>query len=174
MPPGRPQATIAGRTRRRRAMEGHESQQRSAAYRRDHEELSAHVDELRFAAREVAQLSSEERELLVGRILRFLEGRLLPHAVAEEHTVYATVARLLSAEEATAPMYFDHAAIRERVTALAAADLDDVELLEELLYALHTLISLHFWKEEEIYFPLLDLEPSDTPSAGVLVGRDAR
>jgi hypothetical protein len=45
------------------------------------------------------------------------------------------------------------------IEALAEADLTDVARLQELLYGLHALISVHFEKEEEIYLPLLDARP---------------
>jgi iron-sulfur cluster repair protein YtfE (RIC family) len=45
------------------------------------------------------------------------------------------------------------------VEALADADRDDIARLQELLYGLHALITIHFEKEEEIYLPLLDGRP---------------
>jgi iron-sulfur cluster repair protein YtfE (RIC family) len=45
------------------------------------------------------------------------------------------------------------------IEALAEADRADVARLQELLYGLHALITVHFEKEEEIYLPLLDARP---------------
>jgi Hemerythrin HHE cation binding domain len=133
--------------------------QSSQGYREDHEELADHVEHIRLAARELDQLSPEERATLVGRVLEFLEGRLIPHATAEEHTFYAAVAELFGSQDATAPMAYDHLAIRQRVAALRDTDPEDLAALQELLYGLYALIVVHFWKEEAIYFPLLDAEP---------------
>lgn len=124
--------------------------------RRDHAEFGEHVDFVRFAAREVPRLSREEREALVGRVLDFCQGTLVPHAAAEEHVLYPQVAKLLGAPEATAPMIEDHELIREYVASLSATERDDIERLQELLYGLHALVSAHLRKEEELYFPLLD------------------
>jgi iron-sulfur cluster repair protein YtfE (RIC family) len=129
--------------------------QTSHGHRQDHKELAEHVAHLRLAARELPELSIEERKVLVGTIVDFLDGRLVPHANAEEHTLYPEVAELIG-REATAPMLYDHQAIRQRLAALEAADPADLATLQELLYGLHALISVHFWKEEELYFPLLD------------------
>lgn len=124
--------------------------------RRDHAEFREYVDHVRLAARELPRLSSEEREALVGRVLDFCQGTLVPHAEAEEHVLYPQVAKLLGAPEATAPMIEDHELIREYVSSLSATKRDDIELLQELLYGLHALVSAHLRKEEELYFPLLD------------------
>lgn len=136
----------------------------SQGHRQDHIELGEHVAHLRLAARELPDLSIEERRALVGSIIDFLDGRLVPHAAAEEHTLYPAVAELLGGPNATAPMLYDHRAIRQRLAELKTADPADLASLQELLYGLHALISVHFWKEEELYFPLLDAQ------AGVLIG----
>jgi iron-sulfur cluster repair protein YtfE (RIC family) len=121
----------------------------------EHTELLEHVSELRNAAREIPELSVEERTLLIGRILDFLNGTLVPHVALEETQIYPRLAQLLGHEEATAPMLYDHLAIRERIVELAAAPVDDTDRLQELLYSLHVLIRTHFWKEEDLYLPLL-------------------
>jgi iron-sulfur cluster repair protein YtfE (RIC family) len=139
----------------------------SHGHRQDHKELAEHVAHLRLAARELPELSIEERKALVGTIVDFLDGRLVPHATAEEHTLYPAVAELIG-REATAPMLYDHRAIRQRLAALEAADPADLAMLQELLYGLHALISVHFWKEEELYFPLLDAHER----AGAAIGLD--
>jgi iron-sulfur cluster repair protein YtfE (RIC family) len=45
------------------------------------------------------------------------------------------------------------------IEALAETDPGDIARLQELLYGLHALITVHFEKEEEIYLPLLDARP---------------
>jgi hypothetical protein len=42
------------------------------------------------------------------------------------------------------------------------ADVDDVDSLQELLYGLHALISVHFRKEEDLQVPAFDAAPRET------------
>lgn len=123
----------------------------------EHAQLLDHVEHMRLAARELPELSLEERGELRNRILDFLQGTLIPHADAEERSLYAGVAELLGDNRSTAPMVFDHRAIRERVDELASAHLEDVDGLQELLYGLYALIEVHMRKEEELYLPLVGL-----------------
>jgi iron-sulfur cluster repair protein YtfE (RIC family) len=45
------------------------------------------------------------------------------------------------------------------IEALGETETTDIARLQELLYGLHALITVHFEKEEEIYLPLLDARP---------------
>jgi iron-sulfur cluster repair protein YtfE (RIC family) len=119
--------------------------------------MREHLEQMRLAVRELPDLSREERTQLRGRILDFLEGTLIPHAEAEERGLYPAVAELLGNERATAPMIFDHRAICERVDEVAGASIEDVALLQELLYGLYGLIDVHLRKEEELYLPLVEM-----------------
>jgi len=123
----------------------------------EHVSLSQHVEHMRVAAHELPELSAEERAQLLSRILDFLQGTLIPHAEAEERGLYEGVGKLLGDERATAPMLYDHRAIREWIADLAAAPVDDVSRLQELLLGLYALIQVHFRKEEELYLPLVEL-----------------
>ena len=125
-------------------------------FRREHEELLVHIDHLAQAAREVPRLSDEERQALVARILGFLRGTLVPHARAEEQVLYPEWAALVGFAEAAAPMVHDHEAILARIERLEAVDPDDIDAIQELLYALHALIGTHFRKEEDLQLPAFD------------------
>ena len=57
-------------------------------FRREHAELHSHVEHIGQAAREVAHVETAEREALLGRIVEFLRGTLVPHAKAEEEVLY--------------------------------------------------------------------------------------
>jgi hypothetical protein len=70
--------------------------------------------------------------------------------------LYRDVAKLLGHPEATAPMTHDHVAIRVRTVDLAATKETEVDRLQELLYGLYALITVHFWKEELLYLPLIE------------------
>jgi iron-sulfur cluster repair protein YtfE (RIC family) len=131
-------------------------------FRREHEELLSHIQHIGQAAREVARLDREERELLVGRIVEFLRGTLLPHARAEEEVLYPEWAKLVGFADAAVPMVHDHEAIVERIDRLGHTDADDLDTLQELLYGLYALISVHFRKEEDIQLPAFDAAPEVT------------
>ena len=125
-------------------------------FRREHEALLGHIDHLAQAAREMPRLSEEERELLRDRILDFLRGTLVPHAKAEEEILYPEWAALVGFADAAIPMIHDHEAIVARIERLEAADVGDVDTLQELLYGLSALISVHFRKEEDLQLPAFD------------------
>jgi hypothetical protein len=55
-------------------------------------------------------------------------------------------------------MVYDHDAIRQLTARLQEAGNQDVSLLQELLYGLHALITVHFRKEDELYLPLVERE----------------
>lgn len=131
----------------------------TAPLRAEHQDLLVHIEHIREAAREVPRLSPDERSPLIEQILGFLRGTLLPHAEGEEKFLYPEIAQLLGHVDATAPMIHDHVAIRTLADRLADTEASDVVSLQELLYGLHALITVHFQKEEEIYLPLLDSQP---------------
>ena len=87
-------------------------------FRREHEELLSHIEHLGQAAREMPRLSEVERSALVGRILEFLRGTLVPHAKAEEAVLYPEWAKLVGFEGAAVPMIHDHEAIVARMSGL--------------------------------------------------------
>ena len=125
-------------------------------FRAEHRHLMEHVEHVRLAARELPELSPEEREVVVGRVVHFLRHTLAPHAETEETLLYPELAQILGHVQALEPMIYDHVAIRERIGELDEADPADTARLQELLYGLYALITVHFWKEEEIYLPLLE------------------
>jgi iron-sulfur cluster repair protein YtfE (RIC family) len=134
-------------------------------FRREHQELLAHIEHIGRAGREVARLDRGERELLVGRIVEFLRGTLLPHAKAEEEVLYPEWANLVGFADAAVPMVHDHEAIVARIERLEQTDPDDVEALQELLYGLYALIGVHFRKEEDIQLPVFDAAPPEVTKA---------
>ena len=130
-------------------------------FRREHAELHTHIEHIRQAAREVSRLAPSEREALVGRIVDFLTGTLVPHAKAEEAVLYPEWAKLVGFEDAAVPMNYDHDAIVARIERLERVGGDDVDTLEELLYGLYALISVHFSKEEDIQLTAFDAAPPE-------------
>ena len=125
-------------------------------FRKEHEHLLEHIEHLADAAREMPRLSDEERNALRDRILAFLRGNLIPHAKAEEDVLYPEWSKLLGFPDAAAPMIHDHEAIVAHIDRLARVDVRDVDALQELLYGLYALISVHFRKEEDLQLPAFD------------------
>jgi hemerythrin HHE cation binding domain-containing protein len=99
------------------------------------------------------------------RILSFLRGTLIPHAKAEEEVLYPEWSRLLGFADAAAPMIHDHEAIVARIDELACVDVHDVDALQERLYGLYALISVHFRKEEDLQLPAFDAAPPEITEA---------
>jgi iron-sulfur cluster repair protein YtfE (RIC family) len=130
-------------------------------FREEHRQLLEHIDHLAVAARRMPELDEPGREAERERVLGFLRGTLLPHAKAEEEVLYPEWAKLLGSPEAAVPMVHDHEAIAERIEQLEHARLDDVDRLQELLYGLNALISVHFRKEEDIQLPAFDAAPPE-------------
>ena len=134
-------------------------------FRKEHEQLLGHIEHIAEAARELPRLSSEERAALRDRILAFLRGTLIPHAKAEEEVLYPEWSKLVGFPGAAASMIHDHEAIVARIDRLAGADVDDVDALQELLYGLYALISVHFRKEEDLQLPAFDAAPPEITEA---------
>ena len=102
-------------------------------FRKEHEELLAHIDHIGLAARELPGLDPAERRQVIDRVLGFLSGTLLPHAKAEEDVLYPDWARLVGFADAAVTMVHDHEAIVARVERLERTEMDDVDTLQELL-----------------------------------------
>jgi iron-sulfur cluster repair protein YtfE (RIC family) len=140
-------------------VETQSEQPKTDSLRTEHERLLDHVEHIRVAALELPALSGEERRELVDRIVGFLQGELASYTESEERGLYPYVNRLLGDPRATAPMVYDHKAIQQLTTRLRETSVHEVALLQELLYGLHALITVHVRKEEELYLPLLEREP---------------
>src|SRR5690606_19148470 len=59
--------------------------------RAEHRDLLPHLRALDTAADEVDQWDRDEATHVLGEILDFLRGHLVPHATAEEHVLYPAV-----------------------------------------------------------------------------------
>jgi hypothetical protein len=62
-------------------------------------------------------------------------------------------------------MIHDHEAIVARIDQRAGAAVRDVDALQELLYGLYALISVHFHKEEDLQLPAFDAAPPEVTEA---------
>jgi iron-sulfur cluster repair protein YtfE (RIC family) len=133
--------------------------------REEHRELVPRIESLRVLADRVGELPTEELLIDLEEGEGFLMTELLPHAVAEERTLYPAVGRLLGSPEATETMSRDHVEITRMADELAALRREIVRRpvhpsqereLRRLLYGLHAVIHLHFRKEEELYLQLIE------------------
>lgn len=138
--------------------------------RAEHRELQPHLQGLDAAADEVEGWDADEARHVLGDIVTFLRGHLIPHATAEEEVLYPAVEDAMAAPGATATMRADHAEIVARIDRLAAAvdtlerRRPDAALARDLahqLVGLAAILQLHFSKEEDVLLPVLDrtLEP---------------
>jgi iron-sulfur cluster repair protein YtfE (RIC family) len=142
----------------------------TAPLRAEHRELLPHVEALAEAGDAIGFAPPAEQRERVDSSYAFLTEHLIPHATAEDRVLYEEVDRLIGKRGetgATETMRRDHVEVgrlterlgRLRVT-LHEGEPDPAELreLRRVLYGLHTLVRLHFAKEEEVYLPLLDRE----------------
>lgn len=133
---------------------------------REHRKLLPYIDGLRAAAEAVGEAPLGVLVDAVDASYRFLTHHLVPHAAAEDEVLYPVVEKVMGSPMATATMRRDHVEVHRLGDELGAlrwrlhrTDVLAAELatdLRRVLFGLYALVSLHFAKEEEIYFPMLD------------------
>lgn len=133
--------------------------------RAEHRDLLPHLARLDRTASELAGLTAGEINYELEAVLDFLQGHLVPHALAEEHVLYPAVEEAMGAPGGTLTMVADHREIVERIERLAsrAANVtavwpatDVVDDVTNQLAGLAAIIGMHFRKEEEVLLPFLD------------------
>jgi iron-sulfur cluster repair protein YtfE (RIC family) len=141
----------------------------TGAVRREHREILApRLDALRRVADSVGTAPVEEVRRGVEETYEFLVHDLIPHAEWEDAILYPAVDQALGAPGATATMSREHEDIRDLAEELENVK-DDLRgetlggaltcSLRRILCGLHTLVGVHFAKEEEIYLPVLEEQP---------------
>lgn len=134
--------------------------------RAEHRELLPHLQALDHAADEAYRWDLDEARHVLGGIVEFLRGHLVPHAHAEEQVLYPAIEDAMTAPGATATMRADHSEIVARIERLAATvealgpdSVDDPARARDMahqLVGLSAILRLHFAKEEEVLLPVLD------------------
>ncbi|PWB56008.1 MAG: hypothetical protein C3F13_02805 [Anaerolineales bacterium] len=133
--------------------------------RDEHKELYPHIESLRQAGLAVHGNLTQASLEKIDEAYSFLTTHLLPHARAEEAALYPAVQKVMGSPHATATMSRDHVEVERLTQELAElrGTLQEGEIgagkaneLKRILYGLHTLVKVHFAKEEEVYLPLLD------------------
>ena len=152
--------------------------------RAEHRGLLPHLQGLETLTDEVDRWDADEAAHVLGDIVGFLRGHLVPHARAEEQVLYPAVEEAMAAPGATATMRADHAEIVPRIDRLAdtAATVADrwpdnavARDLTHQLVGLSAILLLHFRKEEEVLLPVLDttLSPGDADALFARMGEAA-
>ena len=125
----------------------------------EHFAIRAHLTQVRELATVFPELDQRAASRRAQAVLDFLTNELLPHAAAEETSLYPVIDQLVGAG-ATRTMALDHEAIAGLIAQLdVAANGDDgpgarVEV-QRLLFVLEALLTTHLWKEDTAYVPLL-------------------
>jgi iron-sulfur cluster repair protein YtfE (RIC family) len=139
----------------------------TAPLRRVHQDMARVMERmLELIAEAQPGGAPADPELL--RAQSFLERTIPPHAEAEDCFLYPEVARLMTNHQATAPMTMDHAFIgrylhtlRSEVDAATAPDGQGLTAgrlgrLHQAAGRLAGLLRVHFEKEEQVFFPIID------------------
>jgi len=140
--------------------------------REEHTTLLTHIEDIRAMADVAAEISPPLLRQGLDDACRFLRGQLVPHMRAEERGLYPRVGRLLGASGATDPMRMDHGAVQRYAEDLGVLKdralmgplrKEELKTLRRILYGLHALVTLHFTKEDALYFSLLEerLSPAE-------------
>lgn len=133
--------------------------------RDEHKELYPHVESLRLAGDAVYESLTTLAHARIEEAYNFLTLHLLPHAQAEDKSLYPMVQKIMGAPQATATMSRDHVEVSQLTEELGtlrvhksqlSITFDHAMALRRVLYGLYALVKVHFAKEEEIYLPLLD------------------
>ena len=119
-----------------------------------HKELRDWTPALIRTAQNLAVMTHHERASAISDLLTNLAA-VDVHMRLDEHVLFPEVARRLCDPLATAPMAYDHLAIRHWINRLCSASLADIDELQEVLYGLVALIRVHLWKEDALYLAML-------------------
>lgn len=151
----------------------------AASVRVEHHALQSHLEAIGKVADTVGELSVEETRAGVENVYEFLNHHLRPHMRAEDQVLYPLLDQLLGTRSATAALRRDHRSVMALIDQLGglrravqdgALDQALVHQLRRTLYGLYLLLTSHFAKEDELYFPFLD-ERLDAAAAEDLARR---
>lgn len=141
------------------------SEARVRQLREEHAAMLPVLEQITRLADRAAELPAEQLLAGLQRLLAALRQEILPHERHDDAELYPQVARLIGGEDPMATMSHTHREIYkavqglERLTAaLEAPELASPALpeLQRALYALDTILRLHFAQEEELYHNLAE------------------
>jgi len=139
----------------------------SQRLRDEHKDLLENIDTLLRAADALEEetLTDSIRDALDDAYL-FLTSELIPHSIAEDKALYPIIQRIMGSPLATETMTFDHREIESLIQQLVMQrslivhtkiSRESANSLRRVIYGLYTLVKVHIAKEEDVYFPLLDV-----------------
>jgi uncharacterized protein (DUF2249 family) len=120
--------------------------------------LSGHVEALISAVVAFASTGADAFDLARGRLVTFCTGELLPHAAAEEGTLYPAAAGDERARLLVEAMVAEHRVLENLVTGISAAQ-GPVHAAATAT-ALRVLFEVHLTKESDLILPLVAADPS--------------
>jgi iron-sulfur cluster repair protein YtfE (RIC family) len=132
--------------------------------RQEHRQIRSRLAAMRALADGIDEIPTTALTSELDGMVAFLDGGLIPHALAEEEVVYPQVAAAMEPGQGTATMSRDHLEILRLADQLRhlthrLRDQPSKRLrrdLRRVLYRLEAIGALHLGKEEEIYLPILD------------------
>jgi iron-sulfur cluster repair protein YtfE (RIC family) len=100
----------------------------------------------------------------IDALIQWMRKDILPDLDVEDRILYPTISVIMGAPQATNTMRVDHTEFRNMTCELeilrseleAGKPLEQLRRLRSLLYSLHTLLRLHFQKEEQVYLAIID------------------
>ncbi len=126
-----------------------------------HTQLAAHLTDRVQALLAVVRTGGDVDEAR-GELVAFLDDALMPHAAAEEQTLYVAARDLPRGRLLVEGMIAEHRALADRVSAVR----DQRERIELAATAaeIRALFSVHLYKENDLMLPLLVEEKADLPA----------
>ncbi len=149
--------------------------------RDEHKELFPHIENLKKVGLAVDETLTYKSLEQISEAISFLNEHLLPHARAEEASLYPVVQKVMGSPSATATMSRDHVEIEQMTVALGRLSATIVEgeieshqinELKLLLFGLYKLVKVHFKKEEEVFLPLLDANLSSEQAQEMFIAME--
>jgi hypothetical protein len=138
--------------------------------REEHRRLLPGIQRLRALADRLDILPPSEAQCDLSEARRFLTEEILPHDQSEDAEFYPLVAKALGGSDPMRIMARQHVEILHLVNLFGrimdelppdGPDAEDMRELRRILYALHTILSLHFAQEDESYLAILDTGGSE-------------
>jgi len=129
-----------------------------------HDRLMHHVDTMTSVADLLGTVSAAELRPRVGELAAFLDGLLLPHMEAAEHTLYPELERMLQNRHSMTPMRREHDEIRKLVAELVRLQqrLDagplhtgETVALRRVIFRLYAMLKVHL-AEERLYEGIIE------------------
>jgi Hemerythrin HHE cation binding domain len=129
-----------------------------------HDRLMRHVDALTGVGDLVGVAPVAELRPRINEVAEFVNGLLLPHMEAAEHTLYPELERMLQNRHSMTPMRREHDEIRKSVAELVRlqARLDAAPLhtgetvaLRRAIFRLYAMLKVHL-AEEQLYLGIIE------------------